>query len=155
MARRIEDRVKELGIELPQITPPQFTYVPTVRTGNLLFISGQVCQWNGERKFIGKLGRDFTVEQGQEAARMCALNVIAQLASGIDGDLDKLVRCVNMRGFVNSMPDFLYHPQVINGASDCLVEVLGEAGKHTRTALGVVALPYDVAVEVDAIFEVR
>jgi enamine deaminase RidA (YjgF/YER057c/UK114 family) len=155
MARRIEDRVKELGIELPQITPPQFTYVPTIQTGNLLFISGQVCQWNGERKFIGKLGREFTVEQGQEAARMCALNVIAQLASGIGGDLDRLVRCVNMRGFVNSMPDFLYHPQVINGASDCLVEVLGEAGKHTRTALGVVALPYDVAVEVDAIFEVR
>jgi enamine deaminase RidA (YjgF/YER057c/UK114 family) len=145
----------ELALELPPITPPAFTYVPFVRTGNLVFISGQVPQWKGERQFIGKLGREFQIEQGIEAARLCALNVVAQLSGAIDGDMDRLVRFVNVRGFVNSTPDFLFHPQVINGASDLFVEIFGEAGRHSRTALGVSALPYDVAVEVDAIVEVR
>jgi enamine deaminase RidA (YjgF/YER057c/UK114 family) len=155
MPRTLSDRIQELKLELPQVLPPQFTYVPYVRTGNLVFISGQVCQWNGERHFIGKLGREFQVEQGQEAARMCALNVLAQLNVAIDGDLDRVVQFVNVRGFVNSTPDFLYHPQVINGASDLFVQVLGDAGRHSRTALGVSALPYDVAVEVDAVVEIR
>ena len=155
MPRPLQDRLKELGIELPPVTPPAFTYVPYVRTGNLVFISGQVPQWQGERQFVGKLGREYDVEQGKEAARLCALNVLAQLNAAIDGDADRLVQFVNVRGFVNSTPDFLFHPQVINGASDFFVEVFGDAGRHSRTALGVSALPYDVAVEVDAIVEVR
>lgn len=155
MPRPLEDRLKELGIELPQPTPPAHTYVPFVRTGNLVFISGQVPQWNGERRFLGKLGREFDVEQGREAARLCAMNLIAQLSSAIGGDLDNLVQFVNVRGFVNSTPDFLLHPQVINGASDFLVEIFGPAGRHSRTALGVSALPSDVAVELDAVVEVR
>ena len=155
MPRPLEDRLKELGLELPPVTPPAFTYIPFVRTGNLVFISGQVPQWKGERHFIGKLGREFEVEQGRDAARLCALNVVAQLNTAIDGDMDRVVQFVNVRGFVNSTPDFLNHPQVINGASDLFVEIFGDAGRHSRTALGVVALPSDVAVEVDAIVEVR
>jgi enamine deaminase RidA (YjgF/YER057c/UK114 family) len=155
MPRLVADRITELRLELPQLTPPQFTYIPFVRTGNLVFISGQVSQWNGERRFIGKLGREFQIEDGQQAARLCALNVIAQVNAAIDGDMDRLVRFVNVRGFVNSTPDFLFHPQVINGASDLFVEIFGEAGRHSRTALGVSALPYDVAVEIDAVVEVR
>lgn len=155
MPRLLEDRLKDLGIEIPKAMPPAFTYVPFVRTGNLVFISGQVPQWNGERRFIGKLGREFQVEEGREAARLCALNVITQLNVAIGNDLDNLVQFVNVRGFVNSMPDFLLHPQVINGASDLFVEVFGPSGRHSRTALGVSALPSDVAVEIDAIVEVR
>ena len=155
MPRLVADRIAELKLELPQLTPPQFTYVPFVRTGNLVFISGQVCQWNGERRFIGKLGREFQIEEGQQAARLCALNVIAMVNAATEGNIDQLVRFVNVRGFVNSTADFLFHPQVINGASDLFVEVFGEAGRHSRTALGVSALPYDVAVEIDAVVEVR
>src|SRR5688500_12048376 len=109
MPRLVADRISELGLELPQLTPPQFTYVPFVRTGNLVFISGQVCQWNGERRFIGKLGREFQIEDGQQAARLCALNVIAMVNAATEGDIDRLVRFVNVRGFVNSTPDFLFH----------------------------------------------
>ena len=155
MSTRIEERLKELGLELPKASAPGANYIPYVRSGNLVYISGQVCQRNGERRFIGKLGREFTLEQGQEAARICALNVIAQLLAAIDGDFSRFVRCVRVGGYVNSAPDFLNHPQVINGASDLFVAVLGEEGRHARTAIGVSALPYDVAVEVDAVFEIR
>lgn len=155
MSTRIEERLKALGLELPQASAPGANYIPFVRTGNLIYVSGQVSQWNGERRFIGKLGREFTLEQGQEAARLCALNVIAQLQLAIGGDFNRFVRCVRLGGYVNSTPDFLNHPQVINGASDLFVAVLGEEGRHSRTAIGVSALPYDVAVEVDAVFEIR
>ena len=155
MSTRIEDRLKELGLELPRASAPGANYIPFVRTGNRVYVSGQVCQWIGERRFIGKLGREFTLEQGQEAARLCALNVIAQLQQAIGGDFNRFVRCVRVGGYVNSTPDFLNHPQVINGASDLFVAVLGEEGRHARTAIGVSALPYDVAVEVDAVFEIR
>lgn len=155
MSTRIEERLKELGLELPKASAPGANYIPFVRSGSLIYVSGQVCQWNGERRFIGKLGREFTLEQGQEAARLCALNVIAQLQVAIAGDFSRFVRCVRVGGYVNSAPDFLNHPQVINGASDLFVAVLGEEGRHARTAIGVSALPYDVAVEVDAVFEIR
>ena len=155
MSTRIEERLQELGLELPRASAPGANYIPFVRSGNNVYVSGQVCQWNGERRFIGKLGREFTLEQGQEAARLCALNVIAQLQLAIGGDFSRFVRCVRVGGYVNSTPDFLNHPQVINGASDLFVAVLGEEGRHARTAIGVSALPYDVAVEVDAVFEIR
>jgi enamine deaminase RidA (YjgF/YER057c/UK114 family) len=150
----IDDRLKALGIELPIPSTPGANYVQFVRTGNLLFLTGQLAQWNGERRFIGKLGREFGVEEGQQAARLCALNLIAHLRVALDGDLDRVVRCVRISGYVNSMPDFVSQSQVLNGASDLFVEVFGEAGRHTRMAVGVSALPYDVAVEVEGIFEV-
>ena len=155
MPGRIDDRIKELGIELPQPSKPGANYVPTVRTGDLIFITGQLAQWNGERRFTGKLGRDFGVEEGQQATRLCSLNLVAHLRAALDGDLDRVVRCVRIAGYVNSVPDFVAQSQVINGASDLFVEIFQEAGQHTRMAVGVSALPYDVAVEVEAVFEVR
>ena len=110
---------------------------------------------NGERRFIGKLGREFSIEQGQEAARLCALNLLAQAKAALAGDLDRIVRCVRLGGFVNSTADFLDQPRVVNGASDLMVELLGDAGRHARTAIGTNVLPFDLAVEVDAVFEVK
>ena len=155
MSTRFEDRLKTLQMELPHPSQPGANYVQFVRTGNLLFLTGQLSQWNGERRFIGKLGREFGIEEGQQAARLCALNLLAHLRGALEGDLDRVVRCVRVAGFVNSVPDFVGQSQVINGASDLFVELFGEAGRHTRMAVGVSALPYDVAVEVEAVFEVR
>ena len=129
--------------------------MPFVRTGDLFFLTGQLSQWNGERRFIGKLGREFGVEEGQQAARLCALNLVAHLRAALDGDLDRVRRCVRIAGFVNSTPDFVSQSQVVNGASDLFVHVFGDAGRHARMAVGVSALPYDVAVEVEAVFEAR
>ena len=151
----IDARLVELGLELPEPSAPGANYVPFVRTGNLVFVTGQLSQWNGERRFIGKLGREFDVEEGRQAARLCALNVIAQLRAALDGDLDRVARCVRIAGFVNSMPEFHGQSQVMNGASDVFVEVFGDAGRHARMAIGVSALPYDVAVEVEGTFEVK
>jgi enamine deaminase RidA (YjgF/YER057c/UK114 family) len=151
----IAARLAELQIELPNASAPGANYVPFVRSGNLVFITGQLSQWNGERRFIGKLGREFGIAEGQQAARLCALNLIAHLKNAVEGDLDRVTRCVRVAGFVNSMPDFLGHSQVINGASDLFADVFGDVGRHARMAVGVAALPYDVAVEVEAIFEVR
>src|SRR4051794_9728026 len=155
MTARIEDRLKELGIELPTPSAPGANYVPFVRTGNLVFLTGQLSQWNGERRFIGKLGREFGIEEGRQAARLCALNLLAHLRTAVDGDLDRVTRCVRLAGYINSVPDFVAQSQVMNGASDLFVQVLGEAGRHARMAVGVAALPYDVAVEVEGVFEVR
>ena len=129
--------------------------MPWVRSGQLVFLTGQLSQWNGERRFIGKLGREFGVEEGQAAARLCALNLIAHARDAADGDLDRISRIVRVAGFVNSMPDFVQQSQVLNGASDLFVDVFGDAGRHTRMAVGVAVLPYDVAVEVEAAFELR
>jgi enamine deaminase RidA (YjgF/YER057c/UK114 family) len=151
----VDRRIQELGIELPQPSRPGANYVPFVRAGGLLFLTGQLAQWNGERRFVGKLGAEFGVAEGQEAARLCALNLVAHLRAALDGDLDRVVRCVRVAGFVNSTPDFTAQSQVVNGASDVFVQIFGEAGRHARMAVGVSALPYDVAVEVEAVFEVR
>jgi len=120
-----------------------------------LFLTGQLSQWNGERRFIGKLGREFGVAEGQQAARLCALNLLSHLRVALGGDLDRTLRCLRVSGFVNSVPEFLDHSQVVNGASDLLVQVFGDAGRHTRMAVGVSGLPYGVAVEVEAVFEVQ
>jgi enamine deaminase RidA (YjgF/YER057c/UK114 family) len=155
MAGRIEARLAELRIELPQVPAPAANYVPSVRAGDLLFIAGQICQWNGERRFIGKLGAAISVEQGREAARLCALNILAVTQHALGGDLDRVLRCVRLGAFVNSTEDFAQQPQVANGASDLLVEIFGDAGRHARAAVGVNALPGGVAVEIDAVLEVR
>jgi enamine deaminase RidA (YjgF/YER057c/UK114 family) len=145
----------ELTIDLPNAAAPMANYVPAVRSGNLLFVSGQICQWNGERRFTGKLGAEISVEEGKQAARLCALNLLAQTKRALDGDLDRVVRVVRLGGFVNAVPGFTEQPQVVNGASDLMVEVFGDAGRHARAAVGVGSLPGGAAVEVDAVFEVK
>ncbi len=154
MAGRVEQRLAALGIELPQAGAPAGNYVPTVFAGGLLFLSGQLCGWNGERRFIGRLGRELTIEQGRQAARLCGLNIIAHLRNAL-GDLDRVVRCVRLSGFVRATEDFVDHAKVLNGCSDLMVEVFGEAGWHTRVAVGANGLPYGMAVEIESIFEVR
>jgi len=155
MAGRIDARLKELGLELPAPSTPGANYVPFVRSGALVFVTGQLSQWNGERRFVGKLGREWSVEEGREAARLCALNLIAHLKAAASGDLDRVRRCVRLAGYVNSTPDFLAQSQVMNGASDLFVDVFGDAGRHARMAVGVAALPYDVAVEVEGVFDLE
>ncbi len=154
MPGRIEAKLTSLKIELPNAAAPMANYVPAVRAGNLLFVSGQICQWNGERRFTGKLGAEISLEDGKAAARLCGLNLLAQAKRALDGDLDRIVRVVRLGGFVNAVPGFTDQPQVVNGASDLMVEVFGDAGRHARAAVGVGSLPGGAAVEVDAIFEV-
>jgi enamine deaminase RidA (YjgF/YER057c/UK114 family) len=154
MAGKIEKLLAEKKIELPKAAIPVANYVPVVITGNLAFVAGQVTIWNGEVKFIGKLGKEYTVEQGQQAARICGLNILAQIKAALGGDLDRVKRCVKLNVFVNSLADFTEQPKVANGVSDLMVEVFGDAGKHARAALGVNVLPLNVAVEADAVFEV-
>ncbi len=154
MAGKVEARLKTKGVELPVAPAPAANYVPFVVSGSLLFVSGQVPVENGRLAFIGTLGRDFGVEQGQAAARLCAVNILAQAKAALGGDLDRIKRCVRLGGFVRSTDDFTGQPEVVNGASDLMVEAFGEAGKHARAAVGTNALPRGVAVEVEAIFEI-
>ena len=151
----VESRLTDLSIELPTASTPGANYVPFVRSGSLVFLTGQLSQWNGERRYVGKLGREFGVEDGQKAARLCALNLVAHLRTAVEGDFDRVRRWVRVSGFVNSTPDFTAQSQVVNGASDLLVQLFGDSGRHARMAVGVSALPYDVAVEVEAVVEVR
>lgn len=155
MAGKIAARLGELGITLPKSVPPQANYIPWVRTGNLVYTSGQVPLRDGKVEFVGKLGQTMDVATGYEAAKLCALNIVTQVAAALDGDLDRVVRCVKLVGFVNATPDFTDQPKVINGASDLIVEIFGDAGKHARSAVGMGSLPLGVAVEVEGIFEVR
>jgi enamine deaminase RidA (YjgF/YER057c/UK114 family) len=154
MIGRVEKLLADKKIELPKAAAPVANYVPVVIAGNLAFVSGQVTVWNGEFKFVGKLGQEFDVAQGQQAARLCGLNVIAQLKAALGGDLDRVKRCVKLGVFVNSTDGFTDQPKVANGVSDLIVEVFGDAGKHARFAVGSNVLPLNVAVEVDAVFEV-
>ena len=153
MAGRIEARLKELKIELPKAAAPVANYVPCVQAGNILFVSGQVTFWNGEIRYVGKVGKDLSLDEGRAAARLCALNILAQ-AQAFLGTLDRVKRVCMVQGFVNSPTDYTDHPKVINGASDLFVEVFGEAGKHARFALGAGSLPLNVAAEVAAVLEV-
>lgn len=154
MAGEVDARLANLGIEIPEAAAPVANYVGHLRSGNLVFVSGQVPLVDGAFKFQGKVGAEFSVEEGQEAARICAINIIAQLKAACDGDLDRVRRIVKLGGFVNSTPEFTDQPKVINGASDLMVAVFGDAGKHTRAAVSAGALPLGVAVEVDAIAEI-
>jgi enamine deaminase RidA (YjgF/YER057c/UK114 family) len=153
MAGMVEKKLQELGIVLPEPTAPSANYVPFVRTGNLLMVSGQICYDDGKLVATGKLGAGVSIEDGQKAARACAINVLAQVKAAL-GDLDKVVRVVRLGGFVNSAPTFVDGPKVMNGASDLMVAVLGEKGKHARTTVGVAVLPLDAAMEVEAMIEV-
>ncbi|HEX3884255.1 MAG TPA: RidA family protein [Stellaceae bacterium] len=153
MSGTVEGRLKSLGLELPAPAAPIANYVPFTISGRIVVVSGQICVWNGERRHVGKLGDTITVAEGQEAARLCALNLLAQLKVAAGEDLDRVRRCLRLGGFVNCTPGFTDQPQVVNGASDLMVAVFGDAGKHARTAVGVSSLPGGVAVEVDAMFE--
>ena len=153
MAGEIEARLKTLGIVLPVPGKPAANYVPFVVTGNLLFVSGQVPTTPDGVKFIGKVGREFSLEEGQAAARICAINVLGVMQAAV-GDLERVRRVVKVVGFVNAVPEFADAHKVINGASDFLTDVLGERGKHARSAIGVGSLPLGVAVEVEAIVEI-
>ena len=144
-----------LDLDLPQAAPPAANYVPFVISGNQIFISGQIPFLNGEIKHIGQLGKDYTTEQGIEAAHLCGLNILAQLNVALNGDLNKIVRCVKLGVFVNSTPDFTDQPKVANGVSDLMLNTFGENGRHARFAMGAAQLPLGVAVEVDAIFEIE
>ena len=153
MSGKIDARLKELGIELPQATAPVANYVPYTVSGKLVVVSGQITLLAGKAQYIGKLGRDISIEDGQQAARLCALNILAHLRHACDGDLDRVKRVLRLGGFVNCTADFTEMPQVVNGASDLMVEVFGDAGRHARAAVGVNSLPGGVAVEVEAMFE--
>jgi len=154
MSGAIHQRLEMLGIKLPNPMQPVATYVPFVISGNLLFTSGAGPVLNGEFKSIGKLGENLTLEEGYEAARLTGLNILAQANAALEGDLDRIVRCVKLFGLVNCTADFTNQPKVINGASDLMVEVLGDKGKHCRAAVGSPSLPFDTSVEIDGIFEI-
>ncbi|MHA1189786.1 MAG: RidA family protein [Alphaproteobacteria bacterium] len=155
MTSYIDDNIARLGLTIPDTAPPAANYVPAVQTGNLLFISGQISIEPDGTLLTGHLGRDVTVEQGQHAARVCAISILAQTRAALGGDLNRIVRIVRLTGYVASMPDFTDQHLVINGASDLLADVLGESGRHARAAVGTAALPMNVAVEIDAVIEVR
>ncbi len=153
MASAIDARLAELGIELPEPQLPRVAKIlPALVVDQTLYVSGQVTTWNGELRFIGKVGREFDLEAGREAARLSALNVLAQARQALDGDLDRIARVINLKGYVNAMPDFTDIPAVVNGASELMIDLFGEAGRHTRTAVGVAVMPFDVAIEVEGIF---
>ena len=150
----IEKRLADLGVTLPDAPAPAANYVPFVQVGTLVHISGQISQ-NEAGLIKGKLGEDLSFEQGAEAAKRCAISLLAQLKKALGGDWDRLDRAVKLVGFVNSTPDFTDQPKVINGCSDLMVELLGDAGRHARAAVSAPALPLGVAVEIDAIFQVK
>ncbi len=154
MSGRIDARLAELGITLAEAAAPAGNYVPWVISGSLVFVSGQIGMENGRPQFLGRLGAELSVEDGYRAARLCGLNLLSQLRAACGGDLDRLVRVVRLGGFVNGTAEFTQQPQVINGASDLMVEVFGDAGRHARAAVGAPSLPLGVAVEVEGVFEI-
>ncbi|WP_372570595.1 RidA family protein [Ruegeria jejuensis] len=147
------EKLKSLGVTLPDAPAPAANYVPFVKTGNIVYVSGQISM-NESGLIKGKLGDDMEVEAGAEAARVCAINLLAQVRAACDGDIERLVRVIKLGGFVNSTADFGDQPKVINGASDFMVEALGDAGRHSRSAVSAASLPFGVAVEIEGIFEV-
>jgi enamine deaminase RidA (YjgF/YER057c/UK114 family) len=154
MTGHVDSRLKDLGIQLPTPPAPVASYVPFVTSGKLVFTSGQVTVAPDGLKYVGIVGKDLSLEDGKAAARLCAINIIAQLKAACGGDLDRVKRVVKLTVFVNAVPGFAQQPEVANGASDLLVEVFGEAGKHARSAVGAGSLPRNVATEVEAIVEI-
>jgi enamine deaminase RidA (YjgF/YER057c/UK114 family) len=154
MAGEVEARLKALDLVLPEVAAPVANYVPFVHLNGQLFISGQLPMQGGRVAASGKLGAGLAVEQGEAAARLCLLNVLAQAKAALR-DLDRIVQCLRLTGYVNAAPDFVDHPKVINGASNLLVEILGPKGRHSRVAVGCASLPLGAAVEIDAVFAVE
>jgi len=153
MVGEIDKRLKELGVELPEARDPKVAKILSSNiAGNILYVSGQVPQWNGEMTFIGKVGREFDIQEGRKAARLCALNVIAHAKKALNGNLDRVVKVAKIKGYVNTTPDFIEVAEVVNGASELFVDVFDEAGRHARTVAGVNVMPFDVAIEVEADF---
>ncbi len=150
-----EKKIKELNINLPNAKPPVGSYVATKITGNLLFISGQISINEKGELIKGKVGKDLSTEQGYEAAKRCGLSLVAQAKAACGEDLSKIKSCIKLTGFVNSTNDFIEQPKVINGASDLIASIFGDAGMHTRAAVSTNSLPLGVSVEVDAIFELN
>ena len=150
-----EEKIKELKIELPEAKAPVGSYVASKISGKMLFISGQISIAANGELIKGKLGRELKTEEGYEAAKRCGLSIVAQVKKACDGDLSKIKSCVKLTGFVNSVEDFIEQPKVINGASDLIALIFGEAGMHTRAAVSAISLPLGVSVEVDAIFELN
>jgi enamine deaminase RidA (YjgF/YER057c/UK114 family) len=154
MTGKIEARLKELDIALPTPASPVASYAPYVVTGNLVFVSGQVTVAPDGLKYVGIVGQELSVEDGKAAARLCAINVLAQMKAACGGDLDRVKRCIKVGAFVNAVAGFTQHPEVANGASDLFLAVFGDAGRHARAAVGAGSLPRNVAVEVEAVFEI-
>ena len=152
---KINDRIKELDIILPQAKPPVGSYVATKITGNLLFISGQISIDENGKLIKGKVGKDLSVDDGYNAAKRCGLSIVSHAKNACDGDLSKIKSCIKLTGFVNSTDDFTDQPKVINGASDLIASIFDKAGMHTRAAISTNSLPLGVSVEVDAIFELN
>jgi len=152
MSESIAARVAELGLTLPPAPSPSANYVPFVITGNLLYVSGQLPLRDGEAQHVGKIGDGLTIDDGYASARLCALNVVAQVGAALGDRLDRVKRCVNVTVYVNAKPDFAEHPRVANGASDLFVEIFGDRGRHTRTTIGMGSLPRVSATEVQAVF---
>lgn len=154
MAGKIDARLAELGITLPEAAAPVANYVAYVVSGNVVHVAGQLPLENGELKYAGTVGDEVSVEAGAAAARLCALNVIAQIKAACGGDLDRVTRVLKLNGFVNAPAGFKDQPKVVNGASDLMVDVFGEAGRHARSAIGMGSLPFDASVEIDAMVEI-
>jgi len=154
MTGQIDARLNELGLSLPEAAAAAANYLPYMVSGNLVFVSGQIPVVDGKLQFQGKVGADYTTEEAAKCAKICALNILAQVKAACDGDLDRVVRCVKLGGFVNCVDGFSEQPAVINGASNLMVDVLGDKGRHARFAVGTNALPMNVAVEIDAVFEI-
>ena len=150
-----EDKIKELKIELPEAKAPVGSYVATKIVGNLLYISGQISMNSKGELIKGKVGKDLTTDQAYKAAERCGLSIVAQVKKACDGDLSKVKSCIKLTGFVNSTEDYIEQPKVINGASDLIASIFGEAGMHARAAVSTNSLPLGVSVEVDAIFEIN
>jgi enamine deaminase RidA (YjgF/YER057c/UK114 family) len=151
----IQERLRSLGVDLPKPSIPSANYVPARRIGSLISIAGQVPSWEGKDRFTGKLGDTISLEQGKAAARLCAINVLAHVSAILDGDLERVASVIRIGGFVNAVPTFGDHPAVVNGASDLMVSVFDDAGRHVRIAVGSSSLPRNVPVEIEAMFEAR
>ena len=154
MHAKVDMHIAQLGIELPTPAPPAGAYVPFVVAGRLLLVAGQLPMWNGTLKYDGRVGAEITLEDGIAAARLCGLNLLAQARAACNGDLDRVRRVLRLGGFVQAAPGFTDHPKVLNGASELMVEVFGQAGRHVRVAVGAASLPMAAAVEVEAMFEI-
>lgn len=154
MSNAVMDRLAALNLVLPPVPPPRGAFKPYSRAGNIIYLAGQICEWNGEVRFSGRIGEAHDLKVGQEAAQLCALNLLASLSLALDGNLDRVVACHRLGGFVFAEPGYPDVPKVINGASDLMFALFGEAGRHARTAVGVATLPAGASVEVDGIFEV-